>query len=64
VWRGAWTGLVAAVVVFDEEGGWDTVCEGGRAEKVIELPLPTGASIDEFRTWVVNHEDVDTGVGT
>ena len=62
--RGAWTGLVAAVLVFDGEGGRDTVGEGGRAEKVIELPLPTGTSSDELRTCGVNHGPAETGVGT
>lgn len=62
--RGAWTGLVAAVVVFDREGGLDGVGEGGRAEKVIELPLPTGTSSDGLRTWGVNQGPVETGVGT
>ena len=62
--RGAWTGLVAAVLVFDREGGRDTVGEGGRAEKVIEFPLPTGTSSDELRTCGVNHGPADAGVGT
>ena len=62
--RGAWTGLVAAVLAFDGEEGRDVVGEGGRAEKVIELPLPIGTSSDELRTCGVNHGFVDTGVGT
>ena len=63
--RGAWTGLVAGPVeVFDGEGGRDTVGEGGRAEKVIELPLPTGTSSDGLRTCCVNQGPADTGVGT
>ena len=62
--RGAWTGLVDPVVAFDGEGGRDTVGEGGRAEKVIELPLPTGISRDELRICCPNHGPADTGVGT
>ena len=62
--RGAWTGLVAAVLVFDGEGGRDTVGDGGRAENVIEFPLPTGTSRDELRTCGGNHGPADTGVGT
>lgn len=62
--RGAWTGLVVPVLVVDGEGGRDTVGEGGRAEKVIELPLPIGLSSDELRTFGVNHGPADTGVGT
>jgi len=64
VCRGAWTGLVAPVVVFDKEGGRDTVGEGGRAENVIELPLPIGTSSDGLRTCGVNHGPVDAGAGT
>lgn len=62
--RGAWTGLVAAVVVVDGEEGRDAVCERGRAENVIELPLPAGTSNDELRTCCANRGPVDIGVGT
>jgi len=64
VCRGAWTGLVAPVLVFDGEGGRDVAGEGGRAEKVMELPLPIGTSSDELRICGVNQGFADTGVGT
>jgi hypothetical protein len=63
VCRGAWTGLVDPVLVFDGEGGRDTGV-GGRAENVMEFPLPIGASRDEWRTCGANHGPADTGVGT
>ena len=63
MWRGAWTGLAASDAVFDGEGGLDVAGKGGRAEKVMELPLPIGTSCDELRACCPNHGFDDTGVG-